>query len=145
VRALKAWQLKHTVTSAVQAAKGLQRQLRLRLLTTASIEQIEIPAKLLNYFVWSNKSNINQSGGTCMTACILHKSQKAISSLSRLTKKVNEHAVATSTVSKNLQRQREKSGGEGAGNKGDNTPAAESGRWTHLLYFTFLYCIRSHI
>jgi len=28
------------------------------------------------------------SGGTCMTACTLHKSQKAGSSLSRLTKKV---------------------------------------------------------
>ena len=27
-------------------------------------------------------------GGTCMTACTLHKSQKASSSLSRLTKKV---------------------------------------------------------
>jgi len=24
-------------------------------------EQIELPAKLLNYFLWSNKSNINQS------------------------------------------------------------------------------------
>ena len=29
------------------------------------------------------------SGGTCMTACTLHKSQKASSSFSRLTKKVN--------------------------------------------------------
>jgi len=28
------------------------------------------------------------SGGTCMTACTLHKSQKASSCLSRLTKKV---------------------------------------------------------
>jgi len=28
------------------------------------------------------------SGGTCMTACMLHKSQKASSSLSRLTNKV---------------------------------------------------------
>jgi len=30
----------------------------------------------------------NSSGGTCMTACTLHKSQKASSSLSHLTKKV---------------------------------------------------------
>jgi len=50
----------HTVTSTVQAAKGCQRQLRLP--TTPS-------------------------RGTCMTACMLHKSQKASSSLSRLAKK----------------------------------------------------------
>jgi len=25
-------------------------------------EQMELPAKLLDYFVWSNKSNINQKG-----------------------------------------------------------------------------------
>jgi hypothetical protein len=48
-------------TSTVQAGKERQRQLRLP--TT-------------------------QSGGTCMTACTLHKSQKASSNLSRLTKKV---------------------------------------------------------
>jgi len=53
--------LKHTVTSTVQASKEWQQQLRLP--TTPS-------------------------GGTCMTACTLHKSQKASSSLSRLTKKV---------------------------------------------------------
>ena len=49
MRALTVWRLKHTVTSTVQAAKGRQRQLRLP--TTPS-------------------------GGTCMTACMLHKSQK---------------------------------------------------------------------
>jgi len=51
----------HTVTSTVQAAKEWQQQLRLP--TTPS-------------------------GGTCMTACTLHKSQNASSSLSRLKKKV---------------------------------------------------------
>ena len=61
VRALTVWRLKHTVRSTVQAAKEWQRQLRLP--TTPS-------------------------GGTCMTACTLHKSQKESSSLSRLTKKV---------------------------------------------------------
>jgi len=61
VRGLTVWRLKHTVTSKVQAAKEWQR--RLRLPTTPS-------------------------PGTCMTACTLHKSQKASSSLSRLTKKV---------------------------------------------------------
>jgi len=61
VRALMVWELKHTVTSTVQAAKGWQRQLRLP--TTPS-------------------------GCTCMTACTLHKSPKSSSSLSRLTKKV---------------------------------------------------------
>ena len=60
VRALTVWRLKHTVISTEQAAKEWQRQLRLP--TTSS-------------------------GGTCMTACTLHKSQKASSSLSRLTKK----------------------------------------------------------
>jgi len=61
VRALKVWWMKHKVTSTVQAAKKWQQQLRLP--TTPS-------------------------GGTCMTACTLHKSQRASSSLSRLTKKV---------------------------------------------------------
>ena len=46
VRALTVWRLKHTVTSTVQAAKEWQRQSQLT--TTAS-------------------------GGTCMTACALHK------------------------------------------------------------------------
>jgi len=49
------------ITVTVQPAKGWQQQLRLP--TTPS-------------------------GGTCMTACTLHKSQKASSSLSRFTKKV---------------------------------------------------------
>jgi len=61
VSALTVWRLKHTVTSNVQAAKGWQRQLRLP--TTPS-------------------------RGTCMTACMLHKSQTASSNLSRLTKKI---------------------------------------------------------
>jgi len=33
------------------------------------LEQIELPAKLLNYFVWSNKSNINQ---------MLHEGQSGV-------------------------------------------------------------------
>jgi len=61
VRALTVQRMKHTVASTVQAAKGWQRHLRLP--TTPS-------------------------GGTCMTACILYKSPRASSSLSRLTKKV---------------------------------------------------------
>jgi len=61
VRALTVWQMKQTVTSTVQAAKEWQQKLQLP--TTPS-------------------------GGTCMTACTLHKSQKASSSLSRLTNKV---------------------------------------------------------
>jgi len=61
LKALTVWRLQHTVTSTVQAAKGWQRQLRLP--TTPS-------------------------GGTCMIACMLHKSQKASSNLSHLTKKV---------------------------------------------------------
>jgi len=85
--------MKHTVTSTVQAAKEWQQQLRLP--TTPS-------------------------GGTCMTACTLYKSQKASSSLSRLTKKVtSEHALATRRVSKNLQQGR--AGGEGSGHRGDNS------------------------
>jgi len=55
-----------------------------------------------------------------MTACTLYKSQKASSSLSRLTKKVtSEHALATRRVSKNLQQGR--AGGEGSGHRGDNS------------------------
>jgi len=61
VKALTVWRLKYTVTSTVQAGKEWQQQLRLP--TTPS-------------------------GGICMTACTLHKSQRASSSLSRLTKKV---------------------------------------------------------
>ena len=60
-RALTVWRLKHTVTSTVQAAKEWQQQLWLP--TT-------------------------KSKGTCIIACTLHQSQKASSSLSRLTKKV---------------------------------------------------------
>jgi len=60
LRALTVWWLKHTVTITVQAAKGWQHELRLP---------------------------TNLSKGTCMTACMLHKSQKASSSLSCLTKK----------------------------------------------------------
>ena len=56
------WRMKHAVTSTVQAAKEWQQKLRLP--TTPS-------------------------GGTCMTACTLQKSQKASSSLSRLTKKMS--------------------------------------------------------
>jgi len=60
VRALTVWRLKHTVTSTVQAAKEWQRQ---------------------------SQQPTTPSGGTCMTACMLHKRQKASSSLSPLTKK----------------------------------------------------------
>ena len=54
--------LKFTVTSTVQAAKEWQ-------------QQSQLPT--------------TPSGGTCMIACTLHKSQKASSSLSLLTKKIN--------------------------------------------------------
>jgi len=56
MRALTVWRMKHTVTSTVQAAKEWQQQLRLP--TTPS-------------------------GGSCMTACTLHKSQKASSGSSK--------------------------------------------------------------
>ena len=58
---LTVWLLQHTVTSTVQAANGWQ------------------------HWLWLPTTPY---GGTCMTACMLHKSQKASSSLSRLTKKV---------------------------------------------------------
>ena len=60
--------------------------------------------------------------------CTLHKSQKASSSLSRLTLKVtwvvHEYAVATRRVSKNLQQGR--AGGEGTGYRGDSTSKKKS-------------------